>query len=294
MSERSILIDKVDPNPFQIRTQFNEDKIAELAESIKAIGLLNKVLMRPHPKDSGRFQLVHGERRLRACKKLGWETIPAIIRDLSDEKLIEINLIENLQREDLNPIDEARGFRIALERLELTQTELGNRLGKSQAYIANSLRLLKLPDWIQHFILHKIISPWHGRILGSIENEAHRSIMFDNILDWDLSVDELRRCVKQLKEHGFCSIFRDIPINIIKIDTLDNIAGSVLDKRIEPQEMEKLLSKPVRVYWGSKKLAYNGTKLRAYQREGRETIDTELIFLYMRHFDSKRVIREVS
>ena len=104
----SVPIEKIDPNPFQTRTTFDEEKIKELAESIKNSGLLNPILVRPHPDDSTRHQLAHGERRLRACKILGWETIPSEIRDLTEKQLIEISLIENLQREGLNPIEEAK------------------------------------------------------------------------------------------------------------------------------------------------------------------------------------------
>ena len=107
-----IPIKNIDPNPFQARTGFDEDKIRELAESIASVGLLNPVLIRPNPNNDDRYQLVHGERRLRACKVLDWENIPAMVKDLSDEDLIEINLVENIQREDLNPIDEALGFKI--------------------------------------------------------------------------------------------------------------------------------------------------------------------------------------
>jgi len=284
MSERNIPVERVDPNPFQTRTSFNEEKMAELAESIKAIGLLNKILVRPHPGDPERFQLVHGERRLRAYKKLEWKTIPAIIRNLSDENLVEINLIENLQREDLNPIDEAQGLKLALKKLGMTQTELGERIGKSQEYVANSLRLLKLPNWIQFCILHKIFSPWHGRILGSVKNKWHQKYLFNLILEWKLSVNELRKCVNQLKEKSYFSIIRDISLHKIKTDFYDRVYKNT-DRHTSVPEKRGLLNVPIIVIYSSYQLAFNGVKLKDLEKLGLEKVETELIFLHIREGD---------
>ncbi|MBA7700100.1 Nucleoid occlusion protein [subsurface metagenome] len=160
-----IPLKKINPNPFQSRTGFDENKIRELAESIDSVGLLNPVLVRPNPNNDDSYQLVHGERRLRACKVLDWENIPATVKDLSDEDLIEINLVENIQREDLNPIDEALGFKIALEKLDITKATLGRKIGKDSTYVINRLNLLELPEDIQERLRRLSITPGQAQPL---------------------------------------------------------------------------------------------------------------------------------
>lgn len=191
---RRLPVDLVDPNPRNPREHFDEEKINELADSINSKGLLQPVLVRPRGE---RYELVHGERRLRAVKSLGEERIKAEVRDLDDSEALEVAITENLQREDVNPLAEARGYRELINEFDLTQAEAADRLGVSQSKIGNQLRLLDLPDDLQHYILRKIITPWQARVIGSVWDEWN---LLDLTLDADLSVSELRDIKSQLKE----------------------------------------------------------------------------------------------
>ena len=187
-------VDRIDPNPRNPRENFNEEQIRELAESIDAKGLLQPVLVRPQGEQ---YELVHGERRLRAVESLGRDRIKAEVRDLDDGEALEVAITENLQREDVNPLAEARGYRELINEFDLTQAEAADRLGVSQSKIANQLRLLDLPDTLQRYILHKIITPWQARVIASVWEEWN---LLDLTLDADLSVSELREIKSQLKE----------------------------------------------------------------------------------------------
>jgi len=191
---RRLRVERIDPNPRNPRENFAEEKIRELAESIDAKGLLQPVLVRPRGE---RYELVHGERRLRAVESLGRDRIKAEVRDLDDGEALEVAITENLQREDVNPLAEARGYRELIDEFDLTQTEAADRLGVSQSKIANQLRLLDLPEVLQENILRKIISPWQGRVIASVWDEWN---LLDLTLDADLSVSELRDIKSQLKE----------------------------------------------------------------------------------------------
>jgi len=191
---RRLHVDHIDPNPRNPRQNFHEEQIRELAESIDAKGLLQPVLVRPRGE---RYELVHGERRLRAVKSLGRDRIKAEVRDLDDGDALEVAITENLQREDVSPLAEARGYRELIDEFGLTQNEAADRLGVSQSKIANQLRLLDLPEVLQENILHKIISPWQGRVIASVWDEWN---LLDLTLDADLSVSELRDIKSQLKE----------------------------------------------------------------------------------------------
>jgi ParB family chromosome partitioning protein len=191
---RRLRVGRIDPNPRNPRENFEEEQIRELAESIDAKGLLQPVLVRPQGE---RYELVHGERRLRAVESLGRDRIKAEVRDLDDGEALEVAITENLQREDVNPLAEARGYRELIDEFDLTQAEAADRLGVSQSKIANQLRLLDLPDVLQENILRKIISPWQGRVIASVWDEWD---LLDLTLDADLSVSELRDIKSQLKE----------------------------------------------------------------------------------------------
>lgn len=144
--EEELPVDRIDPNPFQARRRFREEDLLELQASVKENGLLQPVVVRPHPVGSGRYQLVAGERRLRVMRELGWTRAPAIVRSYSNRQLIVLGLVENLQRASLSPAEEARGFKVYLEELKETQTHLAHAIGKTQGHISNRLRLLRLPD----------------------------------------------------------------------------------------------------------------------------------------------------
>ena len=240
MSERRVPIWLIDPNPFQTRRVFDDEKIEELAASIQAVGLLNRILVRPHPDIPGRFQLVHGERRLRACKRLGWETIPAIIRDLSDAQMAEINLVENLQREDLNPIEEAEGFQMLIDRFGFTRTTLAERVGKSRPYVSNSLRLLEMDFFLKVCVLCKTVTAWHARTIMGLPEAYEHYLLADIVIDWNLTVAETRKIVNDIKSgKKWIGWIRDVPIlGLVEVESF----RQQLPKRSESELLSLLHS----------------------------------------------------
>jgi len=185
----------IEPNPNQPRKTFDSDKIQELADSINEHGLIQPIIVK---KVDENYQLIAGERRWRACIELGMDKIPAIVRDLDNKSQTEMALIENIQREDLNPIDEGIAYHLLIERYDLTQEELSKVVGKSRVYITNILRLLKLCDLVKDKIREGKISQGHGKILiGLSEN---RQIQLTNrIVSEKLSVRDLEKIIKDLK-----------------------------------------------------------------------------------------------
>ncbi len=157
-----IRIAEIQTNPYQPRRQFSEQTLTELSQSIAVNGLIQPIIVRQSPITG--YELLAGERRLRACKKLGWSTIPALVKDLSNSQMMEQAIIENLQREDLNPIEEALAFQKLVQH-GLTHEDIGQQLGKSRPYISNSLRLLKLAPTLQEALIQGDISPGHARLL---------------------------------------------------------------------------------------------------------------------------------
>ena len=177
---------EVRPNPYQPRKNFDEKKLAELAESIKENGVLQPIIVR---QDQGGYEIIAGERRFRAAKSLGWEKIPAIVNNLDDQQTASLALIENLQRENLNPIDEAQAYEQLMQLNDLTQTQLAQDIGKSQSYVANKLRLLKLAEPVQEYLAKGGLSARHGRaILGLSEEDQVK--LAEEIVEKGLSVKE--------------------------------------------------------------------------------------------------------
>ncbi len=161
-------VDEIRPNPYQPRKIFNDESLRELAESIKINGVFQPIIVKKSIKG---YDLVAGERRLRASKLAGKQTIPAIIRDFSDQQMIEIALLENLQRENLNVIEEALAYKSMIEKLNLTQDELSNKVSKSRSHITNILGLLRLPGEIQKMLVNNQLTMGHARVLSKLENE---------------------------------------------------------------------------------------------------------------------------
>lgn len=161
-------VDEIRPNPYQPRKIFNDEALKELAESIKINGVFQPIIVKKSIKG---YDLVAGERRLRASKLAGKQTIPAIIRDFSDQQMIEIALLENLQRENLNVIEEALAYKSMIEKLNLTQDELSNKVSKSRSHITNILGLLRLPSEIQKMLINNQLTMGHARVLSKLENE---------------------------------------------------------------------------------------------------------------------------
>ncbi len=195
---RDMSIDAIAPNPFQPRRDFNEVHLRELAESIRSEGLLQPIVVR---KDGEKYQLIAGERRWRACRQLNLKTIPVRIVDASDASSATISLIENLQREGLNPIEEAIGFASLLRDFDLTQDQVGERVGKGRATVANALRLLQLEKEVQGYIRKGHLSRGHAKVLLSIEDEAQRTVLARRIVELGSSVRETERLAKQVKEN---------------------------------------------------------------------------------------------
>jgi ParB family chromosome partitioning protein len=165
-STQEVAVDLIDPNPFQTRGRINEESLNELAASIRASGVVQPVVLRPAP--NGRFQLVAGERRWLASKRAGKATIPAVLRQISNEQAMEITIIENLQREDLNPMEQARAFERLSREFNMTQEQIATRTGKDRASVANFMRLLKLPPALQDALENGQLSFGHGKVLLSL------------------------------------------------------------------------------------------------------------------------------
>ncbi|MFP4200578.1 MAG: ParB/RepB/Spo0J family partition protein, partial [Clostridia bacterium] len=169
MSE--IPVDVISPNPYQPRQTFDEGSLRELADSIVRVGVLEPVLVRPHPQRQSRYQLLVGERRLRAAKIAGLESIPAVVRSVDEGDMALLGLIENLQREDLHPLEEAAAMRRMLEEFAVTQEELARGLGLSQSTISNKLRLLRLPEAVRRTVVQNGLSERHARCLLQLTSE---------------------------------------------------------------------------------------------------------------------------
>jgi len=162
---RQVPIDLLEPNPFQPRTTMSPDAMQELAESIRLRGILQPLLVRPHPQTAGRYQIVAGERRWRAAGTAGLHEVPALVHELSDTEAAAVALVENLQRQDLDAIDEAEGYQRLLTKFGFTQEALGEAVGKSRSHIANTLRLLNLPETVKQALRSGDISAGHARAL---------------------------------------------------------------------------------------------------------------------------------
>jgi ParB family chromosome partitioning protein len=188
-----VRIDLIDPGFSQPRTIFDESSLNELAKSITANGVVQPILLRPKGE---RFELIAGERRWRAAERAGLTRIPAIVRDVSDDKVLEIALIENIQREDLNPIEEASAYKKLIDTLGLTQETIAERVGRDRSYVTNYLRLLKLPQDIQDLLQRGKISTGHARTLLGLEDVGVQRRIARKIIDQDLSVRSTEQLVR--------------------------------------------------------------------------------------------------
>lgn len=188
----------IETNPFQPRTSFNETALEELATSIRELGVIQPITVRKL--DFDRYQLVSGERRFRAAKMVGLKTIPAYVRIANDRESLEMALVENIQRQDLDPIEIALSYQRLIEEIDLTQEALSDRVGKNRSTIANYLRLLKLDPIIQTGMRDGFISMGHGRALINVENGADQLEIYERILSRNLSVRETEALVRQYKD----------------------------------------------------------------------------------------------
>jgi len=183
---RQIPVDRIDPNPHQPRTHFDHGALEDLVSSIKEHGILQPLVVTETP--DGRYELIVGERRLRAAKIADFDTVPAIVRSATEQQKMELALIENVQRADLNPIEEAYAYLRLQEEFGLTQDQVGERVGKSRPQVANTIRLLQLPDDIKHALAEQRISASNARTLLSLPTEEERMRMFDSLLKGNFTV----------------------------------------------------------------------------------------------------------
>ena len=194
---QDIELSKIKPNSYQPRHEFSEESIRELATTLDKDGLLQPIIVR---EKGDEYEIVAGERRLRAAKHLAWEKIPAIVNNMDNSQAASLALIENLQREDLNPIDEAQAYNNLMKLNNLTQTTLAQNIGKSQSYVANKLRLLKLTPKVQSYLASGEISPRHGRCLVGL-SEKDQGRVLDEILAHNLNVSETEKIVKNVEQY---------------------------------------------------------------------------------------------
>lgn len=192
-----IPVDQIESNPFQPRTDFDEDALYDLAESIKHLGIIQPITVRKI--DKNRYQLISGERRLRAARLANLNEIPAFVKDADDDALLELALVENIQRQDLNAIEIANSYQKLLEEFNLTQEELSSRVGKNRATISNYLRILNLPPAIQAAIRYEKITMGHARALASIDDDEDLMNIFKKTIDEGLSVRKVEELVANLK-----------------------------------------------------------------------------------------------
>jgi ParB-like partition proteins len=192
-----ISINKIRANSEQPRKYFDNEKISELSKSILNHGVIQPLILQ---KDNENYIIVAGERRWRAAKLAGLKEVPAVIMDLTKSQLLEISLIENIQREDLNPIEEAKAYKQLINEFNLTQEALSERIGKSRTAITNSMRLLNLDERVQNYIIEGVLSEGHGRTLLAIDNKELQYEMAQKVIDDKISVRELEKIIKSLSK----------------------------------------------------------------------------------------------
>jgi ParB family chromosome partitioning protein len=192
-----VFVDQIEANPFQPRSTFDEDALNELANSIREKGVIQPITVRKIKAE--KYQIVAGERRWRASKLVGLNKIPAVIRNFDDQEMLEIALIENIQREDLNPVEEAKAYKEMLDNFEITQAELAKQVGKSRSNVSNMVRLLKLAEKVKNHLERGTITIGHARALLSLDKEAAQVAACENIIIQDLTVRETEKYVEKLK-----------------------------------------------------------------------------------------------
>lgn len=224
INEHGDLIHEIDinlimPNKNQPRKVFDFEKIKNLSESIEEHGLLQPIVLNKH---SGLYEIIAGERRWRACKHLGLKKVPSIIKNVDNVTIAQLALIENLQREDLNPIEEAMAYHRLIDEYNITQDKMSKIAGKSRVYITNTMRLLKLESYIQDSIVEKTITSGHGRALLSIDNEKRRRMAYDKVVAEELSVRVTEDLVKNFDKYFKSIESKAKPLKNIEISSIED------------------------------------------------------------------------
>ena len=191
-----IPVDMIEPNPFQPRMSFDKEALEELAESIRTFGLIQPITVRK--KSTDKYQIISGERRFKACRLAGMDMIPAYIRDANDQGMLEMAIVENIQRENLDPIEVAMSYQRLIEECMLTQEQMAERVGKKRASVTNYLRLLKLPARVQHDLKVGPLSVGHAKVLLGLDNEELQEEFCDYVIKNDLSVRQLEEKIKKM------------------------------------------------------------------------------------------------
>lgn len=198
-SVQEIHVREIRPNPYQPRKVFTEEAIEELKASIQEHGILQPIIVRKSIKG---YEIVVGERRYRAAKEAGLEKVPVVVREMSEQQMMELAVLENLQREDLTPIEEASAYQLLMEKLSLTQEQLAKRLGKSRPHIANFVRLLSLPTYVQNLITDAKLSMGHGRALLGLKKKDKVIMLADKVVREGLNVRQLEQLIHLLNEEN--------------------------------------------------------------------------------------------
>ncbi len=251
-----VKLSKVEPNREQPRKNFDKDSLQELAESLKQFGMLQPILVQNR---GDYYEIIAGERRWRAAKIAGLKEVPVIVRELTDQEIVEISLIENIQREDLNPIEEAQAYKRLLTEFHLKQDEVAERVSKSRTAVTNSMRLLKLCDEVQKMVVDDMISTGHARALISIEDPEEQYLIAQKIFDEKLSVREVEKLVKDLhkppkppKEENktLQAIYQEISERLkqslstkVSVSAKQNGAGKIEIEFYNHEDLERLLER---------------------------------------------------
>lgn len=255
---REMKINEIEPNAGQPRKYFNDDKLSQLSESIKLHGIVQPLIVK---KEDDTYKIVAGERRWRAARLAGLETVPVIIKEMSSKQVMEVALIENIQREDLNPIEEAEAYEKLMTEFEMTQEDIATAVGRSRPAIANAVRLLSLQDKLKSLVINGDLSSGHARALLSIEDKAMQIKATEEILSKDLNVRETEKFVKKVLskkekkapkklDEEYIAIedrFREILGTKVKI-VRNNKNGKILIEYYSVDELERIVELIERLY----------------------------------------------
>ena len=213
-----IPVDKIEPNPYQPRMTFDSEALGELADSIRTLGLIQPITVRQ--KSDGRYQIISGERRYRACRTAGMDMIPAYIRETDDQGLLEMAIVENIQREDLDPIEVAMSYQRLIEECSLTQEQMAVRVGKKRASVTNYLRLLKLPAKLQHDLKVGLLSVGHAKVLLGVEDLKLQEYLCDLVIKEGMSVRQLEDKLRKMTgsaEKKNVDDYQELPEEYVKV-----------------------------------------------------------------------------
>ena len=232
-----VSLDELRPNPYQPRKVFDQEALEELSSSIREHGVFQPIIIKKSIKG---YEIIAGERRVRASKLAGKETIPAIIRDFTDEQMMEISLLENLQRENLNPIEEAQAYRSMLDKLGITQEELSNKVGKSRSHITNIIGILRLPEEVQKMIAQEKLTMSHAKLLSKLENEEDIIEMADRIVNQKLTVHDVEELTNEKQKKN--KIERKVSTQSTEYKYVEDMLRDKLDAKVKIREKQIVIN----------------------------------------------------